>query len=294
MRFKEAYQMIDAALLNANLSVPVTPALKALTFDRWVQTLGKKHVRNVSVETLTGTVTNRYVMSNSDYAGQIIKVEQDGKIIPFLGEKNGSTDSDSDTVTNLGYWTREQTDIVSTSLTLTADTTTGVTTPAHGLEDGDFIRISEVVGFLSATGTLSEFNGVRHEVVSASTNEFGIAIDSSGYAVAQVGTSGLIRYDNKLLLFNKNTSADNDIKVYYYSAPRPKSSIESEVDVPELLIWASVYRTVAEFLNIDGKLQVASGFRGLAKESIDEYLEESRNREPQFDRLVLHMQEFNV
>ena len=295
MRFKEAYQLIDASLSNADLRVPITPALKALTFDRFVKNAGKKMVRNVSVESLSASATNRYIITNSDYDGQIIKVEQNGTIIPFIGEKNASLDSDSDTVSQIGYWTRNQRDVISQTVTAKDDNPAAFTTAsAHGLVTGDFIEMSEIVGYLSAAGALSEFNGIRHQITVYSTTQFTIAIDTSAYGVLQTGTDGLVRFSNNLLLFSKDTDGDGgDIKVYYYSAPRAKSDIDSEVDVPDLLVWSALYDTVAEFLNIDGKLQLASGYRGLAKKNRDEYMEESRNREPSFDRLVLPMQEFN-
>ena len=281
--------------MKANIGVPVTPALKALTFDRFVKSAGKKLVRNVSVETITATGTNEYVISNSDYDGQIIKVERNGLLVPFVGEKNASLNGDSSTVARLGYWTRHKTDVIDTIFSMNADNPTIVSTPlSHGLTTGEFIRISQVNGFLSSTGALSEVNGITHKITeSGSPAAFTIDINSISYSISEVGNSGLMRYDMNQLLFNKDAEGTGgDINVYYYSAPRAKSSIDSEVDVPDLLIWSALYDTIAEFLNLDVQLQLASGYRGLAKNSRDAYSEESRNREPSFDRMILPMQEF--
>jgi len=298
MRFKEAYQLIDAALLKANLGVPVTPSLKALTFDRFVKSAGKKMVRDVSVETISASNTNKYIMTNSDYDGQIIKVEQSGTMIPFIGEKNASLDADDGTVASVGYWTRRETDYLDFTFGLTEAVATiikGSGTSVHGLTAGEFVRFSEVTGFLLATGDLSDFNGITLEVASVlNTQDFTVSVDSDSYVVGYT-SGGIIRKDNRLLLFNRSIDGDGgDLKVYYYSAPRAKTSIESEVDVPDLLIWSALYDTVAEFLNIDGQLQLASGYRGLAKKNREDYKDESRNREPSFDRLIIPMQEFNA
>lgn len=125
MRYQEAYELIEAGLLKANLSFPVMEALKATIFDEKVNEVGLRSVKKRSSESFTTTKTNVYTFTNADISNKIYKVQLDKSNVPFVSEKRYIEDLDENQVDEIGYFIKvEGTD---TKIYFTKDTDAGKT-----------------------------------------------------------------------------------------------------------------------------------------------------------------------
>jgi|TARA_R100000049_G_C1944026_1_gene88643 hypothetical protein len=295
MRYREAYELIDAAVGKAELGFPVTETLKAMFFDQEVENIGLRVVRKSILESFTAG-GKEFVLTDNKRSNKVYKVElEDGtgstKAVPYLDDAVMFYSTDEDTISNLAYTLR--TDATSGSITdgTRADPCV-ITSASHGLDSGDFVIFSEIDGLnLSATG-VNALNGKRLAVTVTDANTFTVAVDtSSGYDAD--ATAGKWQEDTVKIVFNKTPSTDSTaIRVFFYARPEPKTDNSSRVDLPDQLLPSAIHRAVAQLINLDGNLQLGSGHRGLAKALEDEYMGTDRAREAMPDLIPQPLQDF--
>jgi len=295
MRYREAYELIDAAVGKAELGFPVTETLKAMFFDQEVENIGLRVVKKSILESFSAG-GKEFVLTDNKRSNKIYKVElEDGtgstKAVPYLDNAVMFYSTDEDTIANLAYTLR--TDATSGSITGgTRANPCSITSASHGLDSGDFVIFSEVDGLnLSATG-VNAINGKRLAVTVTDSNTFTVAVDtSSGYDA--VATTGKWQEDTVKIVFNKTPSTDSTaIRVFFYARPEPKTDSSSRVDLPNQLLPAAIHRAVAQLINLDGNLQLGSGHRGLAKALEEEYMGTDRAREAMPDLVPQPLQDF--
>jgi hypothetical protein len=295
MRYREAYELIDAAVGKAELGFPVTETLKAMFFDQEVENIGLRVVRKSILESFTAG-GKEFVLTDNKRSNKVYKVElEDGtgstKAVPYLDDAVMFYSTDEDTISNLAYTLR--TDATSGSITGgTRANPCAITSASHGLDSGDFVIFSEIDGLnLSATG-VNAINGKRLAVTVTDANTFTVAVDtSSGYDA--VATTGKWQEDTVKIVFNKTPSTDSTaIRVFFYARPEPKTDNSSRIDIPNQLIPAAIHRAVAQLVNLDGNLQLGSGHRGLAKALEAEYMGTDRAREAMPDLIPQPLQDF--
>ena len=295
MRYREAYELIDAALNKAEVGFPVTETLKATFFDQEVENIGLRLVKKSILESFTAS-GKEFVLTDSKRSNKVYKVElEDGtgstKAVPFIDDAVMFYSTDEDTVSNLAFTLR--TDATSGSLSAgTRANPCSITSTAHGLDSGDFVVFSEVVGLDHSTTSVNALNNKRLAVTVTDANTFTVAVNtSSGYGAN--ATAGKWQEDTLKIVFNKTPSTDSTaIRVFYYARPEPKTDNTSRVDLPGQLVPCAIHRTVAQLLNLDGNLQMGSGHRGLAKALESEYMGTDRAREAMPDLVPMPLQDF--
>jgi len=295
MRYREAYELIDAAVGKAEIGYPVTETLKAMFFDQEVENIGLRLVKK-SIRVSFSVSGKEYVLTDEKRSNKIYKVELEDstgstRAVPYIDDSVMYFSTDEDTISNIGYTLR--TDATSGSLTAgTRANPCSITSASHGLDSGDYVIFSEVVGLdLSAT-SVNALNGKRLAVTVTDANTFTVAVDtSSGYGAN--GTAGKWQEDTVKIVFNKTPSSDSsNVRVFYYARPEPKTDNTSRIDLPAQLIPAAIHRAVAQIVNLDGNLQLGSGHRGLAKALEDEYMGTDRAREAMPDLVPQPLQDF--
>ena len=295
MRYREAYELIDAALNKAAVGFPVTEALKATFFDQEVENIGLRLVKKSILESFTAS-GKEFVLTNEKRSNKVYKVElEDGtgstKAVPYIDDAVMFYSTDEDTVSNLAFTLR--TDATSGSLSAgTRANPCSITSTAHGLDSGDYVVFSEVVGLALTATSVNALNGKRLAVTVTDANTFTVAVNtSSGYGAN--ATAGKWQEDTMKIVFNKTPSTDSTaIRVFYYARPEPKTDNTSRVDLPGQLVPCAIHRTVAQILNLDGNLQMGSGHRGLAKALESEYMGTDRAREAMPDLVPMPLQDF--
>jgi hypothetical protein len=295
MRYREAYELIDAALNKAAIGFPVTETLKATFFDQEVENLGLRLVKKSILESFTAS-GKEFVLTNEKRSNKVYKVElEDGtgstKSVPYIDDAVMFYSTDEDTISNLAFTLR--TDATSGSLSAgTRANPCAITSTAHGLDSGDYVVFSEVVGLALTATSVNALNGKRLAVTVTDANTFTVAVNtSSGYGAN--ATAGKWQEDTMKIVFNKTPSTDSTaIRVFYYARPEPKTDNTSRVDLPGQLVPCAIHRTVAQILNLDGNLQMGSGHRGLAKALESEYMGTDRAREAMPDLVAMPLQDF--
>ena len=287
--------MIDAAVGKSEIGYPVTETLKAMFFDQEVENVGLRLVKK-SIRVSFSVSGKEYVLTDEKRSNKIYKVELEDstgstRAVPYIDDSVMYFSTDEDTISNIGYTLR--TDATSGSLTAgTRANPCSITSASHGLDSGDYVIFSEVVGLdLSAT-SVNALNGKRLAVTVTDANTFTVAVDtSSGYGAN--GTAGKWQEDTLKIVFNKTPSSDSsNVRVFYYARPEPKADNTSRIDLPAQLIPAAIHRAVAQIVNLDGNLQLGSGHRGLAKALEDEYMGTDRAREAMPDLVPQPLQDF--
>ena len=291
MRYKEAYELVDAALLNANLEFPVLEATKSFIFDNKVQEVGLRTVKKHNTETFSTTGGRAFTFTNPDITTQVYKVELGDKNVPFVPEGGTNSNAANDDIDQIGFYLKNETVSEGTISAATAANPIVVTSASHGLETGDFVFIDNIAGLISATGSKSEVNDKRHRVTYQAANTFSIPIDGSGYAVSYSSGGTWIKKGLRLY-FTKDADTGGTITVYYYASPSPKDTNLDTVDLPDQLIPSVVHYTIGELLSYNGNLQRASGHMGLAQKIEDNYVVTHRAREAMPDILRLPLQDF--
>jgi len=251
MRYREAYELIDAALNKAAVGFPVTEALKATFFDQEVENLGLRLVKKSILESFTAS-GKEFVLTNEKRSNKVYKVElEDGtgstKAVPYIDDAVMFYSTDEDTVSNLAFTLR--TDATSGSLSAgTRANPCSITSTAHGLDSGDYVVFSEVVGLALTATSVNALNGKRLAVTVTDANTFTVAVNtSSGYGAN--ATAGKWQEDTMKIVFNKTPSTDSTaIRVFYYARPEPKTDNTSRVDLPGQLVPCAIHRTVAQIL----------------------------------------------
>ena len=283
MRYKEAYETVRFALKKHKLSFPITENILNDYFDSNVETLGLRLVRVTDTETWT-TVAEQldYIATNSNFTNKHIKLHTNSKHIPFIPH-NSAPVPDSNLSNEfqdykIGYYFKKE--ITSKDVTgATSADPIVFTSTAHGLTTGDYVRMSEIVGLLSASGALSEVNGNRFAVTRVDDDSFSIDVDGSGYAVAYT-SGGIFKMENDVIKLTKSISGGDVLSYDYFAKPLPRNSLVSWIDLPDKLVTASIQHVMADLLQLDGFFQIGSGHRGVARKREAEYTSGDRTREP--------------
>ncbi len=289
MRYQEAYELIELGVISNGVEIPISPAMKEIYFDQAVNDITMRSVQKRDYQSFS-TSAKEYVFTKSNYSGQIYKVELDKVNVPFVDESVIISDVADDDVSKIGYYIK--TDTSNGSITaVTSASPSVVTSASHGLDTGDYVMFSEIVGHYVTTTKVSGLNGKRLSITDVDANSFSVAVDSSsGYTAYSSG--GYWQEDTHKLYLTKNPDSGNTLKVYYYAKPEPKANIRSRVDLPDQLVPAAVHQTLGHFLNLGGNLQVGSGHMGLAKKLEQEYIATSRAKEPMPHLIPNPMQSF--
>jgi len=311
MRYQEAYELIQVSLDSQGLvTFPITEKLKAQFFDNTIKDIAYRVVRKVNMESFTAGGDN-FVFTNPDYSGQVYKVElissntssSDSKsVVPFIPE-SAMINNDDANVTNVGYFLK--TDVSRGTVNVTSvfgavtdsiDNQLAISSTSHGLDDGDYVVLSEIIAVNTAANQAyyDEFvNGKRFAMHTPTTNAFAVTVSSDATAAAAFASdtvSGQWVEDSKKIYFSKDVSGT--VKVYYYAAPEAKNSVTSRVDLPDQLIPAAIHSVVGQCLDLSGALQVGAGHRALAAGIEADYLRTSRAKEAMQDILPLPLQDF--
>ena len=311
MRYQEAYELIQVSLDNTlEVPFPVSEKLKSQLFDNLVNDIALRIVRKVNKEEFTAGGDN-FVFTNADYSKQIYKVElissdsassNSKKIIPFVPE-SAMIDNDDDNVSHVGYFIKNDTasgtvdvDSLFGASTGCENTLTVETVAAHGLSTGDYVRLTEIVAVNTAGNQAyyDEFvSNKRFAVTVTDTDTFTVSVDSTTAAATAIAAdtiSGKFTKDSDKIYFTKDISGT--VKVYYYALPEPKEDVTSKIDLPDQLLTAAIHHTIADLLNLSGKLQLGSGHKGVAYSIEKEYINTSRAKEPMQDIMPLPLQDF--
>ena len=289
MRYQEAYELIDTGVISGGIEIPISNNLKEIYFDQAVNELAMRSARKKGLESFASN-GKEYLFTNSDYSGQVYKVELDQKDVPFVDESAIISNVEDDDVSQIGFYLK--TDISDGAITaVTSASPTAITSSSHGVDTGDYVIFSEIQGHYITSTKVSYLNGKRLLITKVDDNSFTVAVASNSGTTAY-SSSGIWQKDNNKIYLTKNPDSGSTLKVYYYSKPKEKSSIVSRIDLPDQLIPAAIHQTLGHFLNLGGNLQVGSGHMGLAKKIEQDYIETSRAKEPMPHMVPNPMQAF--
>ena len=291
MRYQDAYEIIRGALRNADTGLPLTGSFLSNFFDRHVKDIGLRVVRDRRSFNLTLSGTGPYMISEDDFTYRLYKIEtsqgDDKVLVPFVPEASLHTGVSTDNVSHIGYYTSH---LASKSGTITGATSASpcVITSANSLVVGDYVIISEMTG-TGIAGEIHPLNNKRHKVTAADETTFTISTSTAGMT-SYSANGGVWTQDSWSINFTK--SPEGTTTVYYYAKPRDKNSDKSMIDLPDSLMSAPIYRCIAELLNLNGNLQLGSGYIGLAEKLEKDYLQLTATKKSKPYLLSQPLQEF--
>ena len=289
MRYQEAYELIDTGVIAGGVELPVSHNLMEIYFDQAVNDIAMRAVRKKDYQSFT-TSGKTHVFTKSNYSGQIYKVELDKVDVPFVDESAIISDVADDDVSKIGYYIK--TDTSNGTITgVSSAAASSVTSASHGLDTGDYVIFSEIVGHYVTATKVSHLNGKRLAITDTGDNTFTVAVDSSS-STTSYSSGGYWQEETHKIYLTKTPDSGDTLKVFYYAKPEPKTSLTSRVDLPDQLIPAAIHNTLGHFLNLGGNLQVGSGHMGLARKLEQEYIETSRAKEPMPHMVPNPMQAF--
>ena len=289
MRYQEAYELIDTGVIAGGVELPVSHNLMEIYFDQAVNDIAMRAVRKKDYQSFT-TSGKTHVFTKSNYSGQIYKVELDKVDVPFVDESAIISDVADDDISKIGYYIK--TDTSNGTITgISSATASSVTSASHGLDTGDYVIFSEIVGHYVTATKVSHLNGKRLAITDTGDNTFTVAVDSSS-STTSYSSGGYWQEETHKIYLTKTPDSGDTLKVFYYAKPEPKTSLTSRVDLPDQLIPAAIHNTLGHFLNLGGNLQVGSGHMGLARKLEQEYIETSRAKEPMPHMVPNPMQAF--
>ena len=271
MRYLDAYEIIRSTMKKAELELPLTGSFLSNFFDRHVNDIGLRVMRNRKSFDLTISGTS-YLIGEDDFSDRIYKVQTtqstDKVLVPFIPEASIHTGITTTEVDNIGYYTSH---LISKSGTITdvSAASSAVITSSNTLEVNDYVIISELTG-TNISGAVHPLNGKRHKVTAATASNFTIETSTTGMA-AYSSSGGVWTQDSWQVNFTKTPEGTTTIS--YYSKPKSKSTDKSLIDLPSSLYSAPIYRCLGELLNLNGNLQLASGYIGLAEKLEKDYLQ---------------------
>ena len=272
MRYLEAYELIRTALKKSDLDFPLTGNFLSNFFDRHVNDIGLRVVRDKRSFTVSVSGTS-YLIGEDDFTDRVFKVEtnqgSDKVLVPFIPDASIHTGITTTEVDNIGYYVSHLTSKSGAITGATSASPCVITSNAHGLSVNDYVIISEMTG-TDKNGVTHQLNGKRHKITAKDDNTFTLETDTSGMT-AYSTDGGVWVQDSYQLNFTK--SPEGTTTVYYYAKPRTKTSDKSMIDLPDSLLSAPIYRCLAEFLNLTGNLQVGSGYVGMAEKLEKDYLQ---------------------
>lgn len=271
MRYIEAYEVIRTALKKSDMELPLTGNFLSNFFDKHVNDIGLRVVRDKRSFTITPSGLS-YMIGQNDFTDRVYKVETTSGnskvLVPFIPDASIHTGITTDEVDNIGYYVSH---LTSGNGTITGATSADpcVITSANSLSVDDYVIISEMTG-TGIAGQYHTLNGKRHKVTSANASSFTLETSSAGMT-AYSGDGGVWVQDSYQLNFTKKPEGTTTI--YYYAKPRTKNSDKSMIDLPDSLLSAPIYRCLAEMLNLNGNLQLGSGYIGMAEKLEKDYLQ---------------------
>ena len=271
MRYIEAYEIIRTALKKSDTELPLTGNFLSNFFDKHVNDIGLRVVRDKRSFSITPSGLS-YMVGQNDFTDRVFKVEsssQNSKIlVPYIPDASVHTGVTTNEVDNIGYYVSH--------LTSENGTITGVSaanpcviTATNSLSVDDYVIISEMTG-TNIAGQYHLLNGKRHKVTAADASSFTIETNTVGMT-AYSSNGGVWVQDSYQLNFTKKPEGTTNI--YYYAKPRTKNSDKSMIDLPNSLLSAPIYRCLAEMLNLNGNLQLGSGYVGMAEKLEKDYLQ---------------------
>ena len=291
MRYQDAYEIIRSALKNADLTMPLTGSFLSNFFDRHVNDIGLRVVRDRRSFDLTISGTGPYMIGEDDFTDRIYKIQttQGAKkvLVPFVPEASIHTGITTTEIDNIGYYVSHLTS-KSGTITDVSAAADAVITSTNTLAVDDYVIISELTG-TDISGQIHPLNGKRHKVIAAYSSYFTIETSTVGMT-AYSANGGVWVQDSWQINFTK--TPEGTTTVYYYSKPREKSSDKSRIDLPNSLMSAPIYRCVAELLNLNGNLQIGSGYIGLAEKLERDYLQLTATKKSRQYLLRQPLQEF--
>jgi hypothetical protein len=107
MKYRAAFELIDAGLIKAELGFPPLEGAKKEFFNAKVQEVGLRADKKKNSESFTTTATNSYTFTNTDVTSRIYKVQLDTKLVPFVSEKRYTENLDESLVDNIGFFYKE-------------------------------------------------------------------------------------------------------------------------------------------------------------------------------------------
>ena len=282
--------------------------------------LGYKHSRGFLLNTAldfkrkTGVIG---IASGEDelYGNSVFKIELDGKYVPFIDEKRTLTTNTDTAVEDyeLGWWLWH--DVRSyriTSITNNSPSSNYVkligALPTYGITAEATTSDIAVFEKIKISGITGGDDDARAEINDSTTYIAGInkAAGDSGQADIIVqdaqsntfdanptGAGASIKTDNWWIMFNKVPTVSNDLKVWFHKLPLQKGDHNSVIDLPDSLAQACVYHAMGHILNLAGNLQIASGYRGLARKMELEYTDTKSTGAPMPDILHNPITDFN-
>jgi len=143
MRYKEAYELIDAAMLSVSPNFPITTTIKNKFFDDNVSALGLRFVRKLNEEEFDiVTDQKEYVFTRSDATRQIYRVKLGTTILPLISR---AQIADPDDLFLQGYYYDEKISGYGEITNVVGGSTTSLTVSSQpDLVDGDYINIQNM------------------------------------------------------------------------------------------------------------------------------------------------------
>jgi len=298
MRYKEVYELIDAAMVAISPTFPITSTIKNKMFDDNVEALGKRYVRKLKTEEFTvASTTKEYIFANNDVTNQIYRVIIGTRVLPFVPETLVTNPDELNDYA--GYYYREYVSLYGDIGTIAVSATNTIFTSAgHGLAVGDYVVLRELVAIDNSTPPVNvpevlSLEGTRNKVTEVTTDTFTIVHNSGSTSVATAG--GNFQQDTRKIILHKavsTTDGDSTLNVTYYARPRARVKLDDIVDVPERLVRAAMHYSISDLMNIDGKFKQASAHREIGAQHEADYLVTDRNREAMMDVLPNPLPDF--
>ena len=298
MRYKEAYEFIDAAMGSAQIAFPVTSSVKNKMFDNNVDALGRRFVRKLKSEVFTAAEsTTEYHFTNLDVTNQIYRVQIGDTTLPFVplsivtspSQLNESSYYYEENISLYGDITdMEWGNLGKTSVTFTSN--------AHGLSKGDYVYLRNIIAKDengANLATVLALEGVRSKIDSIATNTFAITVAAGSGTITTKG--GDFQSDIKKIVLHKGigtTDDDSTLEVHYYAKPRARNTLNDIIDLPERLVRSAMHYSISDLLNLDGQFKPADAHRQIGAQHEADYLTTSRNREAMMDLLPNPLPDF--
>ena len=301
MRYKEAYEMIDMSLLRAKVGFPVSISLKNVLFDQAVQKIGTticKRKRSLTIA--SPDIVNQ--ISRSDFTRKVYKVEENDKNLPFISEETMNTNSDTDDISHNAWFVKEDYNegtISAIARSVSGDTTFAVTyatVDSASPTVGAYVKFSEIVGCGAASGTSVEnephpLNGKLIQIATDDGTDMGFTLTGDLDANYVAYASGGIWQEESLSIqFLKKPTYG--VKIYYYAKPRVRTSLISEVDLPDIIVPGVVHMVLGNLLAQDGQMRLAAAHRGMGRSIFEDYMKSRTSREQFPDVLPFPMPDF--
>ena len=280
MRYQEGYEIVGMKANKHNLDVG--ERLLDTLFDKTVKDFGLQYVRKEDFEEFDVS-GNSYVVTKENFTEQVFRVQRGtDQPLPPVDKSTLRIEAYS-----RGYYIDRD---FATGL-ITAGTQANpivLTSVAHGRTTGDHVKLSQIIGLLTAAGGLSVLNDLKHTITVLTDDTFSIDIDGSGYAVAY-SSGGKWECANYILQLGA-TPESGTLKVDYVAKPEIRTSLASRIDLPDSLLFPCIHTVLADLYDLEGDIPMPVGdkvvmlkpgdkHRSLALKGINDYLLQKYSRE---------------